>query len=216
MAAIALTFDNGPDPAATPAVLDTLEKHGVSASFFVVGCKAATSVGASLLRDIHAAGHRIGNHTWSHSKPLGEMEDAAASVSEIVRTEAAIGAFADPQKLFRPFGRRGARGAHLLSAAAFRHLVAERYTCVLWNCVPRDWDDADGWVVRAREQVNEREAPYLVLHDIAGACANRLDEFVGMMRDAGHTFTPDVPGSEIIIDSGVPRPNAGRYVTPDA
>lgn len=213
MADIALTFDNGPDPAATPSVLDTLARREVSACFFVIGSKAATPDGRTLMQQAHAAGHRIGNHTWTHGTPLGEMADASASVDEIRRTEEVLNGCVDPQKLFRPFGREGARGPHLLSDAAFRHLIAERYTCALWNCVPRDWDDEDGWVARAESQIADEATPYLVLHDITGACAKRLDSFIGAMQDAGHRFVTDIPESEIIIDRGVPKPDAGDYVT---
>ena len=215
MAEIALSFDNGPDPAATPRVLDILARRGAAACFFVVGAKAARPDGRALMRDARAAGHRIGNHTWSHNRPLGEMADAAASVAEIRRTEAAIGDCRDPAKLFRPFGRAGAKGRHLLSGAAFRHLADEGYTCVLWNCVPRDWDDEDGWVDRAEAQIAAQAAPCLVLHDIAGAAAKRLDAFIGAMQDAGHSFTSAIPDSEIIIDRGVPRPGAQAFVAPE-
>lgn len=215
MTVIALTFDNGPSPVATPQVLEILERRAVKACFFVVGARAATADGTALLRDIKDAGHRIGNHTWSHKVPLGEIEDAAASVDEIVQTEELLGDTANPAKLFRPFGREGAKGRHLLSPAAFRHLVAERYTCVLWNCVPRDWDDEDGWVDRARAQMAEQPTPYMVLHDIEGACTKRLDGFIAATLDAGHSFTQDIPDSEIIIDRGVAKPNAGDSVAPE-
>ena len=215
MAEIALSFDNGPDPAATPRILEILARRDVTACFFVVGSKAATPDGEALVRDAHAVGHRIGNHTWSHSRPLGEMTDAAASVAEIRRTQIAIGDCSDAAKLFRPFGRGGAKGRHLLSPAAFRYLAAQDYTCVLWNCVPRDWEDADGWVARARTQIAAEAAPFLVLHDIAGAADRRLDAFLGAMQDAGHRFTSVVPDCEILVDRGVPRPEAQRYVAAD-
>ncbi len=212
MANIALTFDNGPDPVATPKILDTLDRRGISSFFFVIGSKAATPDGAALMRDAHSAGHRIGNHTWSHTTPLGEMVDAAESIDEIARTETALGAVADPQKLFRPFGRRGARGPHLLSKASFRYLIAEQYTCVLWNCVPRDWNDDNGWVDRAMTQIDSQASPLLVLHDIAGAAARRLDDFLVAALGAGHCFVTDVPDSEIIIDRGIPRQNATNCI----
>lgn len=61
---LALTFDDGPHPEHTPALLEVLRRHGVQATFFVVGENATAFPG--LLHDIAADGHVIGNHTFSH------------------------------------------------------------------------------------------------------------------------------------------------------
>lgn len=63
--AIAFTFDDGPDPVATPRVLDLLAQHGAHATFFVVGCRAVEH--PELVRRIVAEGHAIGSHTYHHS-----------------------------------------------------------------------------------------------------------------------------------------------------
>ncbi|MEU7862199.1 bifunctional polysaccharide deacetylase/glycosyltransferase family 2 protein [Nonomuraea sp. NPDC049141] len=62
---IALTFDDGPDPAWTPAVLDALKKYGAKATFFAVGSKVAEH--PELARRIIAEGHELGNHTYAHA-----------------------------------------------------------------------------------------------------------------------------------------------------
>ena len=62
--AVALTFDDGPDPRTTPRVLQLLEDFGVRATFFMVGDSAARA--PALVREVAAAGHAIGNHSWSH------------------------------------------------------------------------------------------------------------------------------------------------------
>jgi len=61
---VALTFDDGPDPKYTPAILDTLKSRGVLATFFVVGKDADDHPG--ILRRIYREGHEIGNHTYTH------------------------------------------------------------------------------------------------------------------------------------------------------
>jgi len=61
---VALTFDDGPNPDATPAILDCLAEHGVPATFFMVGRRAAQHAG--LAREVVARGHEVGNHTYSH------------------------------------------------------------------------------------------------------------------------------------------------------
>ena len=61
---IYLTFDDGPDPVSTPAVLDVLAKHGAIATFFLVGKKAVAH--PELTQRLMAEGHAIGNHSWDH------------------------------------------------------------------------------------------------------------------------------------------------------
>ena len=55
--------------------------------------------------------------------------------------------------------------------------MAGRFTCVLWNAVPGDWTDP-GWVETALAQIAAQDWTLLVLHDVDGACADRLDEFL--------------------------------------
>ncbi|MFH1681004.1 MAG: polysaccharide deacetylase family protein [Candidatus Eisenbacteria bacterium] len=67
--AVLLTFDDGPDPRLTPEVLDLLDEHGARAVFFVVGERAA-GPGEEILREVLRRGHRIGNHTHTHPRPM--------------------------------------------------------------------------------------------------------------------------------------------------
>ncbi len=67
--AVALTFDDGPDPAHTPAVLDLLAREDVTATFFLIGRRAQAAPG--LARRIAAGGHDLGNHTLSHRSLWG-------------------------------------------------------------------------------------------------------------------------------------------------
>ncbi|HEX4902211.1 MAG TPA: polysaccharide deacetylase family protein [Acidimicrobiales bacterium] len=60
----ALTFDDGPDPEFTPAILDVLARYEVPATFFMMGWNASTH--DALAREVVAAGHEIGNHTYDH------------------------------------------------------------------------------------------------------------------------------------------------------
>src|ERR1700744_1190221 len=61
---LALTFDDGPNPAWTPQLLDILAAHNVRATFFIVGQFAQAE--PALARRIVEEGHLIGNHSWSH------------------------------------------------------------------------------------------------------------------------------------------------------
>lgn len=62
--AVYLTFDDGPIPEATPFILDTLERYGARATFFMVGDNAVKY--PHLLQEVKARGHRVGNHTYNH------------------------------------------------------------------------------------------------------------------------------------------------------
>ena len=73
MSDLTLTFDNGPEPSVTPLVLDVLARHGVVSTFFVIGCKLLDPTARACAERAHAEGHWIGNHTWTHSRPLGEQ-----------------------------------------------------------------------------------------------------------------------------------------------
>lgn len=67
-ATVALTFDDGPDPLTTPALLDLLAEHGVRATFFVAGRAAERH--PDLIRAILSRGHTVGNHSYSHTPLL--------------------------------------------------------------------------------------------------------------------------------------------------
>jgi peptidoglycan-N-acetylglucosamine deacetylase len=190
---VTLTFDNGPEPAATPRVLDILGAADVKATFFVVGEKLADKKRRALAKRAHAEGHWIGNHTWSHAEPLGRLKDASRAVSEIVETQALIDELAHPDRLFRPFGGGGELGPHLLNAAAVNVLQKENMTCVLWNAVPRDWEDPRGWGEVAVAQCLGQPWTLLVLHDLPTGAMGRLKIFIDRMRDHGAEFRQDFP-----------------------
>jgi peptidoglycan/xylan/chitin deacetylase (PgdA/CDA1 family) len=149
---LTLTFDNGPEPETTPFVLDVLARRSIRTTFFVVGNKLSTSEGRELARRAHEEGHWIGNHTWRHSVPLGLLKDPSAIGAEIRDTQEAIGALAHPHRFFRPFGQGGNLDERLLNLLVVDVLSAERMSCVLWNAIPGDWKEPDGWVDRALAQ----------------------------------------------------------------
>jgi peptidoglycan-N-acetylglucosamine deacetylase len=201
---VTLSFDNGPDPAATPRVLDILSERGIRTTFFLVGERLAGPEGRRLAERAHAKGHWIGNHSWSHGTPLGRMTDAAASVAEIADTQAALGPLAHPRRFFRPVGGGGALGRHLLSSAAADHLRREGFTCVLWNCVPGDWNRPEGWPDRALAEMATLDHPVVVVHDVAGACVDDLPYFLDRLGEAGFAPVQDFPADAVVMDRGVP------------
>ena len=198
---VTLTFDNGPEPAVTPRVLDVLAQADIKATFFMLGSKLADPARRGIAKRVHAEGHWIGNHTWSHKEPLGRISDAARVVAEIIDTQCAIDELSHPDRLFRPFGDGGEIGRHLLNAPAVEVLKRERMTCVLWNAVPRDWEEPRGWAEVALAQCLAQPWTLLVLHDLPTGAMGRLKIFIDRMRDHGGRFRQDFPRECVPIAS---------------
>ena len=123
--AVYLTFDDGPTPGITEWILSTLDKYDAKATFFVLGKNA--EMYPDLDRRIVEAGHRIGNHTYSHQKGWGMsleryIEDVDFA-NDLLHTE-----------LFRPPYAR-------ITPAQARAL-AKRYKLVMWDVLSRDYNRA--------------------------------------------------------------------------
>jgi peptidoglycan/xylan/chitin deacetylase (PgdA/CDA1 family) len=210
---ISLTFDNGPEPGVTDSVLDTLAAFDVSAAFFVVGSKLEDDERLECARRAAREGHRVGNHTYHHREPLGLL-DPEASRAEITSTQALLDGFV-AERLFRPVGgdgREGALGEHLLSPAARDLLIAQRFTVVVWNVVPRDWERPHAWVDAALEACRRTDHAVVVLHDLPGGAMTHLPSFLDRARDEGAQFSSGFPPSCVVLERGVPRSALGAYV----
>ncbi|MBU8541198.1 polysaccharide deacetylase family protein [Falsiroseomonas tokyonensis] len=211
---VTLSFDNGPEPEVTPHVLEVLRRHGIAATFFVIGSKLVEPARLALVERAHAEGHWIGNHSFTHSGPLGERQDAGHAEAEIGATQRLIGRLAHPDRLFRPVGGGGRLGPHLLSAEARDHLAAQRHTVVLWSAVPGDWRDPEGWPDIALAQCLAQPRPLLVLHDLPGGAMRHLDRFLHRLADSGASFRQDLPASCLVMRRGVAEPGLEDHVTP--
>jgi peptidoglycan/xylan/chitin deacetylase (PgdA/CDA1 family) len=199
---LTLTFDNGPDPEVTPRVLDILGERGLKSTFFVIGEKLADPARRKLAERAHDEGHWIGNHTFTHSVPLGEQRDPETAQNEIGRTQALIGDLAHPARWFRPFGGGGNLDTRLLKPSVVDHLVSHRHSCVLWNAIPRDWDDPDGWVERALGQCRAQDWTLIVLHDLPTGAMSHLDGFLDRAHAAGARLRQDFPPDCLPIREG--------------
>ena len=121
--AVYLTFDDGPIPAATPFILDTLERFGARATFFMVGDNAQKY--PHLVREVRSRGHRIGNHTFHHLGGLKwKYEEYLQDVylaNELLHTD-----------LFRP--------PHgWMRVSQYHRLRKEGFKVVMWDVVTRDY-----------------------------------------------------------------------------
>jgi peptidoglycan/xylan/chitin deacetylase (PgdA/CDA1 family) len=209
---ICLSFDNGPEPEVTPGVLAVLARRRITAMFFVIGEKLREPKARALAARARDEGHLIGNHTLTHGAPLGRRS-AAEAIDEISETDTLIGDLAAPERFFRPNGGGGALGAHLLNGTAARHLMAEQATMVLWNAVPGDFRDADGWPATAHAMLKATRDPVmLVLHDLPNGAMRRLDHFLGEVQDQGWHFRADPPPCCVPLRRGIPGPDFARYI----
>ena len=197
---LCLTFDNGPDPDVTPLVLETLRRHDIRSTFFVLGDKLRDR--REISRRAHAEGHWIGNHTYNHIVPLGMSSERGIASSEIARTQDLIGNLSHERRLFRPFGGGGMLDRRLLNREALDYLVRGGFTCVLWNVIPEDWAYPESWVERALKLCFAEETALAVLHDLPTGAMRELDRFIGEAKDRGATFVQDYPASCVPMERG--------------
>lgn len=158
---IALTYDDGPNPAATPQLLDVLARHQVRATFFLIGRFVRSE--PALVRQIAAAGHLIGNHSTTH--PWLPFVSDARIRQELtdcnVALEDTLGA---PVRYFR--APHGARRPYVLRTARELGL-----TPVQWNIICGDWNPLPAETILARASRgiarNQRDgrASNIVFHD---------------------------------------------------
>lgn len=149
---IALTFDDGPNPDCTPALLELLAGFDAKASFFVVGQQAARY--PQIISDIKNAGHTLGCHSWDHTsfRAIGQLQ----RYRQIKRWEAVLGK-SRPGFFRPPFGHQ-TPASHLL-------LRAMGYRTVLWNGIAQDWRDDSADVLRKNVAKALQPGSILLFHD---------------------------------------------------
>jgi peptidoglycan-N-acetylglucosamine deacetylase len=217
MAKLTLTFDNGPDATWTPHVLDVLRAHDIKATFFAIGRKLVLQPELrAVLERARDEGHWIGNHSYNHVYSLGDIDRADAYDVEVAATFEVLGDLAHPDRLFRPFCNAGVINDRIFKRIDVARLQEDGCTCIFFNCVPRDWNDGEGWVDRALTDVATRDWSTVVLHDIAGypdgvdvGPMRRLDDFITAARDAGHEFVQEVTPDCVLIERGRPLRDVG-------
>lgn len=159
---VAFTFDDGPNPKTTPAILDALKKYGIPATFFIVTRhfkgKDAVKARELLAREL-AEGHMIGSHTAGHvrlrSATKKVLEQQVDGSLEELETEAKI-----PIGLFRaPYGK--------ISLAGRERLKLLGVTEVYWSIDTRDWELKKGERLRKKavSQIVKQNGGVVLMHD---------------------------------------------------
>ena len=176
------TFDDGPTPGLTDRLLDVLARFDAPASFFVVGRHARRDPG--LVHALAAAGHTVGNHTFSHPDAWTTAE--ARLVEELERTTGLLeDLLGRPVRWMRPpYGR--------FTRAMRRWCQLRRQRCTMWDVGPGDYlPGATAGAIERRILRAVRPGSIIVLHDNprAGAIApEALAAVLAHLRDLGWSF----------------------------
>ncbi|MFK9090188.1 polysaccharide deacetylase family protein [Bacillus salipaludis] len=152
--AIALTFDDGPNPEYTPQLLDLLKKYDVKATFFVVGSKVKSY--PAIIKRMSREGHTIGIHHFEHISSW--ILSPFRLKKQLLMTEQAIRECTGEKVSFYrpPWG----------SFNLFSLLVSKRYNMVLWSHIFGDWKAAKGINGLLEELLTATEpGSILLLHD---------------------------------------------------
>jgi peptidoglycan/xylan/chitin deacetylase (PgdA/CDA1 family) len=134
--AVALTFDDGPDPVQTPQILALLDQYQIKATFCLVGQNVQKH--PEVVRQIVAAGHTLCNHTWAHSLTIGKQKPEEIR-DDLSRTNNAIQAAVPGVRV--PFFRApGGDFTNRLVSVAGEYGMTSLY----WEVDPQDWDHKEG------------------------------------------------------------------------
>ncbi len=173
-----LTFDDGPHPSNTDLVLKTLDQFGIKATFFVVGENVARY--PKMVQRTFDAGHRIGNHTYTHPQ-LPKLSRQAIK-KELEDTEALIARYQAPdKKILRP-----PYGAHNSVVDSIARDLG--YRLIFWSVDTLDWNSQyqpDGWIQHGIEQIRARDQSVVLNHDIHKTTAENLAEFIRRITALG-------------------------------
>ena len=191
---VVLTFDDGPSPANTRSVLDTLDTFCTKATFFSVGKMAVAY--PSTLREVLARGHTVGSHTWSHPMHLRKMKPEAAR-EEIERGFAAVAAAAGQP--IAPFFRFPglADNQQLLS-----YLQSRGIGTFTVDVVSNDSfiSSPERLIKTTLERVEQHQGGIILFHDLKPQTAKALPVILGELKARGykvvhlrsrHGFEPD-------------------------
>jgi peptidoglycan/xylan/chitin deacetylase (PgdA/CDA1 family) len=148
---LAITFDDGPNPAITPKLLDLLDRYRAKATFFLVGRFVREC--PDLVKETVARGHALGNHTESH-RNLFKLSPAQVTVELRLCHNAIAKTLGAPAKWFRP--PYGFRNPWVIPTAQ-----ALGCQTVMWTLIPGDWRERPAeWLIRRMQPIAEHARRY--------------------------------------------------------
>ena len=198
---LALTFDDGPNDPHTLRLLEVLARHGVKATFFMIGRFVRER--PEIARAVAQAGHVVGNHTFTHpnlffasgSRLARELDDCDQALTEAV---------GEHSKLFRP--PFGLRRPGTLRAVAGRGL-----TTVMWSVTAFDWKLPTAEAIERRVAGQVRGGGVILLHDGGhqhmgtdrAPTVAATDSLIARYRGEGYSFAT-IP--EMMVHPGAGEP----------
>jgi peptidoglycan/xylan/chitin deacetylase (PgdA/CDA1 family) len=206
---VVLTFDDGPNPPTTSKILDALSRECVRATFFLIGQSAAAH--PALVRQMAAAGHTIGHHTWSHAN-LGEVSQAAA-IDQIERgiaaDETALQGKLSNSVPTTPFFRF----PYFSSTPALLELLQKRNIAVFGaDFWASDWNrmtpQQELKLITGRLQVAGRGI--ILFHDTKAQTAAMMPDFLRYLRENHYRVVHVVAGPAAAAVPSHPAQTSGR------
>lgn len=195
---VGIGIDDGPDPRWTPAMLEVLERHGASATFFVVGDTVAANPG--LLAQVAAAGHEVGLHSDDHAPLAGQRVDEVAARIEAGRRAVRAGGVEPAPLLRAPYGRQDPAAAEGACRAGVRTI---------------GWSANVDRVHPGRGTLGSRLRPGAIVlaHDGRGNRAASVAALDQLLTEIGRRGLVGVGIGRLLVDAGVAPaagPGAGR------
>jgi len=190
---VLLTFDDGPHPVYTREILAILERYRVKAIFFQLGQNLGTvtdghaelTKNQDIEKEILAAGHAIGNHSFTH--PFLPKLDQAAVEQEIDKTQALLNLVIqkDPHRTHMFRAPYGARNSMILGEVGERGLRS-----VLWNVDSLDWSDPvpESIVHRILLELDSAGRGIILMHDIHPKTVLALPMLLDELIKRGYHF----------------------------
>jgi peptidoglycan/xylan/chitin deacetylase (PgdA/CDA1 family) len=170
-----LTFDDGPSPTGTQAMIGVLQRHHAKATFFVIGKTVAAYPG--LVREEIAAGESVGGHTWTH--PHLRTLSRAAIAAQLTSTRDLIRTLGAPARCFRPpFGETNS-----IVRSVARSLHVHQY---LWTTESKDWTGAPASVDLAKALAGLQPGAIIVFHDWVPQTQQVVDQFLTIAERRGY------------------------------
>lgn len=190
---VALSFDDGPDPASTPIILEALKQEDVKATFFVIGNRVINN--GALVQRIAREGHDVGNHSWSH--PDFTKLTSPQMAQQITDTQTAVTNLGVPA----PFMFRPPYGA--VNEAVRQQIPL---AIVRWNVDPKDWAQTDPNVIAQTVEAQAKPGAIILMHD-KPATAQAVDKIIVDLKTKYHL----VPVSQLMhLGPGVRGEFIGR------
>ena len=173
---ISLTFDDGPNPDHTENLLAVLRKHGVKATFFLVG--GWVEQYPDIVRKIRDEGHQIGNHSYTHPDLATltdeKIKDQIRFCNEVIQEAAGV----TPTLYRMPFGSGGERVVNLIP----------NMTSIIWNVDSADWQSHDKDKIMETVLVNLQPRTTLLMHDTHHSTVEAVDELIPILKEKGYQF----------------------------